>query len=40
VDFGGSLTRATDAYGAGFRNIPCTDACVEIGDGVTVDGRR
>jgi hypothetical protein len=26
-----------DAYGAGFRNIPGTDACIKIGGGVTVD---
>jgi len=25
------------AYGAGFRNIPGTDACIKIGGGVTVD---
>ena len=29
--------KTCDAYGAGFRNIPGTDACVKIGGGVTVD---
>ena len=29
-----------DAYGAGFRNIPGTDACIKIGGGVTVDVGR
>jgi len=28
------------AYGAGFRNIPGTDACIKIGGGVTVDVGR
>ena len=26
-----------DAYGAGFVNIPGTDACIKVGGGVTVD---
>jgi hypothetical protein len=29
--------KTCDAYGAGFRNIPGTDACLKIGGGVTVD---
>jgi hypothetical protein len=29
--------KTCDAYGAGFRNIPGTDACIKIGGGVTVD---
>jgi hypothetical protein len=29
-----------DAYGAGFVNIPGTDACIKIGGGVTVDAGR
>ena len=29
--------RTCDAYGAGFRNIPGTDACIKIGGSVTVD---
>src|SRR5580693_2327932 len=28
--------KTCDAYGAGFRNIPGTDACIKIGGGVTV----
>ncbi|HLN37565.1 MAG TPA: porin [Xanthobacteraceae bacterium] len=32
--------RTCDAYGAGFRNIPGTDACLKIGGGVTVDVGR
>ena len=32
--------KTCDAYGAGFRNIPGTDACVKIGGGVTVDVGR
>jgi hypothetical protein len=30
--------KTCDAYGAGFRNIPGTDACIKIGGSVTVDG--
>jgi hypothetical protein len=29
-----------DAYGAGFVNIPGTDACIKVGGGVTVDAGR
>jgi hypothetical protein len=29
--------KTCDAYGAGFRNIPGTDACIKIGGSVTVD---
>jgi Porin subfamily len=29
--------KTCEAYGAGFRNIPGTDACIKIGGGVTVD---
>jgi Porin subfamily len=29
--------KTCDAYGADFRNIPGTDACIKIGGGVTVD---
>jgi Porin subfamily len=29
-----------DTYGAGFVNIPGTDACIKIGGGVTVDVGR
>jgi hypothetical protein len=29
-----------DAYGAGFVNIPGTDACIKVGGGVTVDVGR
>ncbi len=29
--------KTCDGYGAGFRNIPGTDACIKIGGGVTVD---
>ena len=32
--------KTCDAYGAGFRNIPGTDACIKIGGGVTVDVGR
>lgn len=32
--------KTCEAYGAGFRNIPGTDACVKIGGGVTVDVGR
>jgi hypothetical protein len=32
--------KTCDAYGAGFRNIPGTDACLKIGGGVTVDVGR
>jgi hypothetical protein len=32
--------KTCDAYGAGFRNIPGTDACIKIGGSVTVDGGR
>jgi hypothetical protein len=32
--------KTCDAYGAGFRNIPGTDACLKIGGGVTVDAGR
>jgi hypothetical protein len=32
--------KTCDAYGAGFRNIPGTDACIKIGGGVTVEGGR
>src|SRR6202035_2538941 len=32
--------KTCDAYGAGFRNIPGTDACVEIGGSVKVDVRH
>jgi Porin subfamily len=30
--------RACSAFGAGFVNVPGTDACVKIGGGVTVEG--
>lgn len=29
--------KTCEAYGAGFRNIPGTDACIKIGGSVTVD---
>jgi hypothetical protein len=29
--------KACDAYGAGFMNIPGTDACIKVGGGVTVE---
>jgi hypothetical protein len=29
--------KTCDAYGAGFRNIPGTDACLKIGGSVTID---
>lgn len=29
--------KTCDAYGAGFRNIPGTDACIKIGGSVTVE---
>jgi Porin subfamily len=29
--------KTCDTYGAGFRNIPGTDACIKIGGSVTVD---
>jgi hypothetical protein len=29
--------KTCDAYGAGFRNIPGTGACIKIGGSVTVD---
>jgi hypothetical protein len=29
-----------DAYGAGFVNIPGTDACIKVGGGVTVEAGR
>jgi len=32
--------KTCDAYGAGFRNIPGTDACLKIGGSVTVDVGR
>jgi hypothetical protein len=32
--------KTCDGYGAGFRNIPGTDACLKIGGGVTVDVGR
>jgi hypothetical protein len=32
--------KTCDAYGAGFRNIPGTDACIKIGGSVTVDVGR
>jgi hypothetical protein len=32
--------KTCDAYGAGYRNIPGTDACLKIGGGVTVDVGR
>jgi hypothetical protein len=32
--------KTCDAFGAGFRNIPGTDACLKIGGGVTVDVGR
>ncbi|HWX83287.1 MAG TPA: porin [Xanthobacteraceae bacterium] len=32
--------KTCDAYGAGFRNIPGTDACIKIGGSVTVEGGR
>jgi hypothetical protein len=32
--------KTCDTYGAGFRNIPGTDACLKIGGGVTVDVGR
>jgi hypothetical protein len=32
--------KTCDAYGAGFRNIAGTDACIKIGGGVTVDVGR
>jgi hypothetical protein len=32
--------KTCDAYGAGFRNVPGTDACLKIGGGVTVDVGR
>jgi hypothetical protein len=32
--------KTCDAYGAGFRIIPGTDACLKIGGGVTVDVGR
>jgi hypothetical protein len=32
--------KTCDAYGAGFRNILGTDACLKIGGGVTVDVGR
>ena len=32
--------KTCDAYGAGFRNIPGTDACLKIGGGVTVEVGR
>jgi hypothetical protein len=32
--------KTCETYGAGFRNIPGTDACVKIGGGVTVDVGR
>jgi hypothetical protein len=32
--------RICDAYGAGFVNIPGTDACIKVGGGVTVDADR
>ncbi len=32
--------KTCDGYGAGFRNIPGTDACIKIGGSVTVDVGR
>ena len=32
--------KTCDVYGAGFRNIPGTDACIKIGGSVTVDVGR
>jgi hypothetical protein len=32
--------KTCDAYGAGFRNISGTDACLKIGGSVTVDVGR
>ena len=32
--------KTCDAYGAGFMNVPGTDACIKIGGGVTVDVGR
>jgi Porin subfamily len=32
--------KTCDGYGAGFRNIPGTDACLKIGGSVTVDVGR
>jgi hypothetical protein len=32
--------KTCEAYGAGFRNIPGTDACLKIGGSVTVDVGR
>jgi hypothetical protein len=32
--------KTCNAYGAGFMNMPGTDACIKIGGGVTVDVGR